>query len=102
MRIPENGAPDAADGGDAVGMSGAAVAFWIGVAVAVLGHAFFVLATFGAWLLFALPLHAICVWGCGNLAKTRGRDPMLGYALGVWFGLVGILATFMLDDYTKR
>ena len=43
MRTRGNGTPDDANGGDAAGMSGAAVAFWIGVAVAVLGHAFFVL-----------------------------------------------------------
>ena len=102
IRDDNNGTPDEVGTGDAAGMSGPVVAFWIGVVAAVLGHAFFVLAAFGAWLLFALPIHVICVWGCGNLAKNRGRDPMLGYALGVWFGLVGILATFMLDDYSKR
>ncbi|MCY4456133.1 MAG: hypothetical protein OXC56_07460 [Chloroflexi bacterium] len=71
-----------------------------GILAAVLGHGAMIASVF--LLLFvtwwALPIHLICVWFAGNIARNRGRNPNLGHALGVWLGLFGPIIALGLSS----
>ena len=63
----------------------------VGMLAAAVSHRAIIATVVGAFLVTwrALPVHLVCVWFAGNVARNKGRDPDIGHALGVWFSILG-------------
>ncbi len=48
-------------------------------------------------IIVSLVFGIIFIWGCVNLAKSKGRSGLLGGILGL-FGLIGLIILLILSD----
>lgn len=71
-----------------------------GVLVAAVSHGAIAATLAGAALVtwWALPLHLACVWLAGSIARSKGRDPNIGHAAGIWLVVIGPVLALRLAD----